>query len=163
VQRTATIESPIGRIKVTTTRRGVVEIRLRARKKAPISRSRDRAAEHLRRACRQLREYFAGRRAVFDVPLDLSSGTPFQRRVWRACASIPYGEVRSYGELARMAGCPRGARAVGQVMGSNPVPLVVPCHRVIRSDGSLGGFGSGLWVKRRLLRIEGVKGCLGGS
>jgi len=156
MQRTATIESSIGRIGVTANGRGIVEIRLRARKKIPVPRSRDRGAGHLRRACGQLREYFAGKRKRFSLPLDLSSGTLFQRRVWRACARIPHGETRSYAELAELVGCPHGARAVGQVMGSNPVPIVVPCHRVIRSDGSLGGFGSGLPVKRKLLRIEGV-------
>lgn len=155
----AAIESPIGRIVITAGRSGVVEIVLRAGKKVLPARSRGgdaRALQHLRRACAQLVEYFAGERAGFDVALDMSGGTAFQRRVWRACARIPYGQVRSYGELAGMAGRPRSARAVGGAMGANPLPIVVPCHRVIRSDGSLGGFGSGLPIKKKLLRLEGV-------
>jgi len=156
MQRTATIESPIGRIAITANGRGIIEIRFGARRKVSTPRARDRTATHLRRACGQLREYFAGKRRRFTLPLDLSGGTSFQRRVWRACARIPYGEVRSYAELAAMADCPRGARAVGQGMGANPLPIVVPCHRVIRADGSLGGFGSGLPLKRRLLEWEGA-------
>ena len=156
MQRTATIESSIGRIAVTANGRGIVEIRFRARKRLPMPRSCDRAAAHLRRACGQLREYFAGERKRFDLPVDLSPGTPFQRRVWRACARIPCGQVRSYAELGALAGSPRAARAVGQAMGANPVPIVIPCHRVIRADGSLGGFGSGLRIKKRLLGWEGA-------
>lgn len=88
-------------------------------------------------------------------PLDLG-GSDFQRRVWRAIARIPRGEVISYAELARRAGNPRAVRAAAQACGANPVPLLVPCHRVVRSDGSLGGFGGGLPMKRRLLSSEGV-------
>ncbi|NGP53505.1 methylated-DNA--[protein]-cysteine S-methyltransferase [Thioalkalivibrio sp. XN8] len=88
-------------------------------------------------------------------PLDLG-GTDFQRRVWRAIARVPRGEVISYTELARRAGNPRAVRAAAQACGANPVPLLVPCHRVVRSDGSLGGFGGGLPMKRKLLSREGV-------
>jgi AraC family transcriptional regulator of adaptative response/methylated-DNA-[protein]-cysteine methyltransferase len=88
-------------------------------------------------------------------PLDLG-GTDFQRRVWRAIARIPRGEVISYTELARRAGNPRAVRAAAQACGANPVPLLVPCHRVVRNDGSLGGFGGGLPMKRKLLSREGV-------
>lgn len=102
-----------------------------------------------------LRRYCAGEQKELDFPLDLSAGTPFQRRVWEATRAIPYGRTASYGELAWEVGCPKGARAIGQAMGSNPLPLFVPCHRVIASDGRLRGFGGGLPLKRRLLDLEG--------
>lgn len=114
---------------------------------------RDRAA--LAEAERQLREYFAGERTDFDLPVDLSALTDFDARVLRAARSIGHGEVASYGGLARRIGRPRAARAVGNALGRNPVAIVVPCHRVIRSDGSLGGYGGGLERKRELLRLEG--------
>lgn len=103
----------------------------------------------------QLDEYFAGRRRQFDVPL-APSGTAFQLRVWRGLGDVPYGETLSYGELARRLGMPNGSRAVGLANGANPLPIVVPCHRVIGSDGSLTGFGGGLELKRRLLELEGA-------
>lgn len=104
----------------------------------------------------QILDYLAGRRRTLDFPVDLSSGTPFQRRVWGAIGSIPSGRVRSYKWVARRVGGARYARAVGLALGANPVPLIVPCHRVIATDGSLGGFSSGLPIKRRLLALEGV-------
>jgi methylated-DNA-[protein]-cysteine S-methyltransferase len=87
----------------------------------------------------------------------LTGGTPFQRSVWQAILSIPRGATISYAELARRAGRPGAARAVGQAVGSNPIPLLIPCHRVVASDGGLGGFGGGLPMKRKLLRQEGVE------
>ena len=104
-------------------------------------------------ALRQLREYFAGRRIDFDVPL-LSEGTPFQRAVWQQLRGIPYAETISYGELARRVGNPKAARAVGSANGANPLPIVIPCHRVIAGDGTLGGFGGGLPTKQTLLDLE---------
>jgi methylated-DNA-[protein]-cysteine S-methyltransferase len=104
----------------------------------------------------KLQRYFDGQQVLFDEPLDLSEATAFQRRVWSAVRDIPYGETRSYGEIARQAGSPGAARAVGRAMATNPVPIVVPCHRVIGSDGDLRGFGGGLDLKRRLLEMEGV-------
>ena len=104
-------------------------------------------------AVRQLREYFAGRRSGFDLPLALE-GTAFQRAVWRALQEIPYGATISYGELARRVGNPKASRAVGSANGANPLPIVIPCHRVIAGDGSLGGFGGGLPVKQVLLDLE---------
>lgn len=102
----------------------------------------------------QLKRYFNGEAVVFDIPLDLEGGTPFQRRVRQAARDIPRGETRSYGQLAEIAGSPRAARAVGQVMARNPVPLIIPCHRVLATDGGLGGFGGGLEMKRLLLALE---------
>ncbi len=105
-----------------------------------------------------VRRYCAGEQRELDYPLDLSAGTPFQQRVWETTRAIPYGRTLSYGEVAWESGCPRGARAVGAAMASNPVPLFVPCHRVIGSDGSLHGFGGGLPLKRRLLDLEAGNG-----
>jgi methylated-DNA-[protein]-cysteine S-methyltransferase len=102
----------------------------------------------------QLEEYFAGERRDFDLPMALD-GTPFQREVWSELQRIPYGETISYGELARRVGRPNGPRAVGQANGRNPVPIIVPCHRVVAHNG-IGGYGGGLKVKRALLAVEGV-------
>ena len=104
---------------------------------------------------RQLEEYFAGSRQNFDLPLD-PSGTDFQRRVWRALLDIPYGTAISYRELARRADCPRGYQAVGQANGRYPLPILIPCHRVIGADGTLGGYSGGLDRKRFLLDLEGI-------
>ncbi len=106
-------------------------------------------------AMAQLEQYFAGRRQRFDLPLELD-GTDFQRSVWLRLAEIPYGETVSYAELALMVGRPQAYRAVGQANGANPVPIVLPCHRVVASGGGLGGYGGGLDMKRQLLALEGV-------
>ncbi|MFK3733733.1 methylated-DNA--[protein]-cysteine S-methyltransferase [Streptomyces sp. NPDC088090] len=106
---------------------------------------------------RQLERYFAGALRAFDLPLDWSLTTGFNRQVLRELAAgVPYGAVVGYGELARRVGQPGAAQAVGAAMGANPLPVVVPCHRVVESDGGLGGFGGGLETKRRLLALEGV-------
>ncbi|HEY4929259.1 MAG TPA: methylated-DNA--[protein]-cysteine S-methyltransferase [Acidimicrobiales bacterium] len=101
----------------------------------------------------QLDEYFAGTRTAFDVPMTLA-GTDFQRRVWAELCAIPYGQTISYGELARRVGNPKASRAVGLANGRNPVAVIVPCHRVIAADGSLGGYGGGLDRKVHLLGLE---------
>ncbi len=106
-------------------------------------------------AVAQLNAYFAGWRTGFDLPL-APAGTEFQRRVWRALGGIAYGETISYGELARRVGNPRASRAVGLANGANPLPIVVPCHRVIGANGTLTGFGGGLPIKRALLALEGA-------
>lgn len=105
---------------------------------------------------RQLKEYFSGRRRTFDLKLDFV-GTPFQRRVWKALLTIPYGETRSYGEIAKQIGKPTAARAVGAANGKNPVSIVAPCHRVVGSTGTLTGFAGGLDAKARLLALEGAR------
>lgn len=102
----------------------------------------------------QLAEYFTGRREAFDVPLDLR-GTPFQVKVWKALLRIPYGRLRTYGELARAIRQPAATRAVGQAAGHNPLPILVPCHRLVGKGGSLVGFAGGVTTKARLLRLEG--------
>ena len=105
----------------------------------------------------QLKAYLAGKPVRFKYRLNLSSGTPFQQKVWRAMLAIPRGETRSYAWIAKKIGKPKAVRAVGAACGANPVPIIVPCHRVVASDGSLGGFGGGLPLKKQLLRLEGVK------
>ena len=105
----------------------------------------------------KLRRYFEGQPVTFDEPLDPTIGTEFQRRVWVLTREIPRGQTRTYGELARMAGSPGAARAVGQAMARNPWPIIVPCHRVLGSDGSLTGFGGGVEMKRRMLGMEGAQ------
>lgn len=110
----------------------------------------------LQAAAAQLAEYFAGTRRVFDLPL-APAGTDFQRAVWGELARIPWGETRSYGELARAVGRPRAARAVGAANGRNPLPVVLPCHRVIGADGALTGYTGGLERKRCLLLLEGQR------
>lgn len=107
---------------------------------------------------RQLQEYFAGRRTHFALTLDLS-GTTFQRDVWAALMTIPFGETRSYAQIAEQIGKPSAARAVGAANGRNPVSIVTPCHRVVGSTGALTGFAGGLEVKARLLALEGVAGA----
>ena len=104
-------------------------------------------------AARQLREYFDRRRTDFDLPL-APEGTEFQRGVWKRLQGIPYGHTISYGELARRVGNPKASRAVGAANGANPIPIVIPCHRVIGANGKLTGFGGGLPVKESLLRLE---------
>ena len=107
----------------------------------------------MRETVRQLRLYFAGELQIFDLPLELV-GTEFQKKVWAALVTIPYGETRSYTEIAAQIGAPRAVRAVGAANGRNPIPIVVPCHRVIGASGSLVGFGGGLEWKRLLLDLE---------
>ena len=109
----------------------------------------------LMEAARQLRAYFAGQLREFQLPLDIE-GTGFQKRVWGQVAAIPYGETRSYLQIAQALGSPGAVRAVGAANGANPVPIVVPCHRVIGGKGKLVGYGGGLAMKRRLLELEGA-------
>ena len=118
------------------------------------------ASALLTRARRQLAEYFARTRTTFDVPLD-PAGSAFQRRVWDALRAIPYGTTLSYSELARRLGDPRATRAVGAANARNPIPIIVPCHRVVGASGELTGFGGGLDRKRWLLEHEGVLMMLG--
>ena len=106
-------------------------------------------------ACRQLREYFAGERKAFALPLALA-GTEFQKKVWAALRDIPWGETRSYGDIARAIGKPTACRAVGMANGRNPLPVFIPCHRVIGTNGSITGYSGGLEKKRFLLRLEGI-------
>jgi methylated-DNA-[protein]-cysteine S-methyltransferase len=122
----------------------------------PLSRRTSRFPTLVNEAQAQLLSFMEGRRSTLDFPIDLSSGSSFQRRVWRAILRIPYGRVRSYKWVAARVGGHRYARAVGHALGANPAPIIVPCHRVVTHDGSLGGFSGGLQIKRKLLALEGT-------
>ena len=114
------------------------------------------SSPRLETARRQLLDYLAGKRDTFDVPLDLSNGTAFQRQVWRVLQRVPYGKLRSYQWIAARVGGPQYARAVGNAVGANPIPIVIPCHRIVAQDATLGGFSGGLSMKRKLLSLEGT-------
>lgn len=150
-----TSDSPLGALTLLAGDDGLRGVFLPGHRHGPPPSAGD--AEHptARLAARQLGEYFAGERRAFDLPL-APAGTPFQRRVWAALAAIPYGETTTYGALAAGLGDPRAVRAVGLANGRNPLPIVVPCHRVIGADGSLVGYGGGLPAKRALLELEGA-------
>ncbi len=154
---THTVDSPVGSLTLVAAAGGLREI-LFAGDAVPDASPPDDPV--VAEAVRQLGEYFAGDRMAFDLPLD-PHGTPFQLAAWQALRAIPYGETVSYGEQARRLGHPDKARAVGAANGRNPLPIVVPCHRVIGSDGSLVGFGGGLPAKAWLLhherRVAGVE------
>ncbi|MDO1528580.1 methylated-DNA--[protein]-cysteine S-methyltransferase [Fulvimonas sp. R45] len=148
------LPTPIGRLRLVADGQGLREVWFetgRHQRKPASHWIRD--AAKLAFARIQLGEYFAGTRQVFDLPLH-PLGTPFQLAVWRALARIPYGSTISYAEMARRIGQPQAVRAVGAANGRNPLPIVLPCHRVIGSDGSLTGFGGGLPTKRFLLAME---------
>jgi methylated-DNA-[protein]-cysteine S-methyltransferase len=103
---------------------------------------------------KQLNQYLSGKKIRFSEKLDLSSGTPFQQKVWKKMLKVPFGKTVSYKKLASMIGSPKKARAVGNACATNPVSLIVPCHRIIKSDGGLGGYGGGIELKKRLLKLE---------
>lgn len=147
-----TIDSPLGPLQLVSDGKHLTAINFPGQQSAAAdSASPDRV---LRSARGQLKEYFAGQRQRFDLPL-AASGTPFQESVWQALAAIPWGEVRSYRDIAHAVGKPKAVRAVGAANGRNPLPIVVPCHRVIGANGSLTGFGGGLPRKLTLLTLEG--------
>jgi methylated-DNA-[protein]-cysteine S-methyltransferase len=151
-----TVATPLGTVGVSFSGKGITEIELpqagKGRRGGQVAAICGPSVE--RKAAKLLRKYFSGKRVTFDVPLDLQQATAFQRAVWKAAAAIPYGETRSYAWIARRIGRPKAARAVGQALGANPVPVIIPCHRVISSSGALGGFSGGLGMKERLLRLE---------
>lgn len=122
----------------------------------PTPRLASRPTPLLLRGQEQLLEYLAGARRRFELPL-APAGTPFQRRVWRALKAIPYGQTRTYRDIALAVDCPRGFRAVGMANHRNPIPILIPCHRVVGSNGSLVGYAGGLDLKERLLALEGIR------
>ena len=154
------LRTPVGVLRVTASERGVTAIE-RVSRASVVSRAKvsgrakvsPRAARHADTAVRQLREYFAGTRRKFTVPLHLE-GTEFQQQAWAAMCGIRYGHTLSYAQQAKAIGKPKAVRAIGSANGANPVPIIVPCHRVIASDGSLGGYALGLAMKRYLLALE---------
>jgi methylated-DNA-[protein]-cysteine S-methyltransferase len=150
---TVPYEAPIGRLVLECDGDVLVGIWL-PNERRNVGNDADDVPPVLKETASQLDEYFAGERTGFDVPMELD-GTDFQREVWTELTRIPYGETISYGELARRVGRPSAPRAVGQANGRNPIPVIVPCHRVLASNG-IGGYGGGLKVKRQLLAVEGV-------
>lgn len=147
-------ESPIGLLKICEENGRITRLYLQqeAPDPAPV-RKNVQHSELLSEACRQLNEYFQGRRRKFDLPVG-GAGTAFQQRVWEQLRSIPYGETRSYADIAAAIDNPRAVRAVGQANNRNPILILTPCHRVIHKNGELGGFGCGTEVKRYLLDLE---------
>jgi methylated-DNA-[protein]-cysteine S-methyltransferase len=158
----AELDSPIGPLAVAGTPRGLVRIAYHPAETvaeelaATLSPRVMEAPSRLDEVRRELDEYFEGRRHEFDLAIDWSLTHGFFRRVLRQTARIGYGSVGTYAEVARRAGSPRAVRAAGNALGSNPIPIVVPCHRVVRTGGGLGGYGGGLERKEYLLRLEGV-------
>ena len=146
------VQTKLGAFRVQFSFRGLARLEF-CEDNALLSKPKRHLPHHLEQ---QLQQYANGKPVRWNVPLDMSSGTLFQQKVWRVLMTIPHGETRSYGWVAKQIGKPRASRAVGAACGANPVPVIVPCHRVIAGDGSLGGFGGGLPMKRRLLRSEGV-------
>lgn len=158
----ARIDGPFGPVLIARTKQGLVTISFRKSddqfldELERIELLPDFAPAKLEREIRQLDRYFEGRLERFRLPVDLRSITPFQRKVLDITAKIPFGHVLSYGEVARGIGQPTASRAVGNALGKNPVPIVIPCHRVIAAGGRLGGYTGGLHIKRALMRIEGI-------
>ena len=157
------VDTPIGTLLIAATERGLCRIAYDADAEQEVERlARSfgvrvlRSASPIDPARRQLDEYFEGHRQRFELPLDIDSLAEFNRRVLQELARVPYGEVVTYGELATRSARPRAARAVGTVMNRNPLPIVLPCHRVIGSTGKLVGYGGGLERKEALLRLEGA-------
>jgi methylated-DNA-[protein]-cysteine S-methyltransferase len=159
VEAQRTISSPVGDLVLTASETGLTGVYFPASRTQPRSLRRG-TNDLLNRVTAQLEEYFAGTRTTFDLPLE-PSGTDFQLSVWELLRKIPYGVTTSYGELARRLGDPKATRAVGAANGANPIPIIVPCHRVVGSKGELTGFGGGLDRKRWLLEHEGALMRLG--
>jgi len=150
--------SPLGDILLAATDRGLAGLWFEGQRYHPDASRWPLQPGHpvLAVACEQLDEYFDGRRTVFDLPLDLQGGTPFQRSVWQALLGIPAGQRTSYAALSQRIGKPAEVRAVGAAIGRNPLSIVVPCHRVVGTDGSLTGYAGGLERKTALLQLEGA-------
>jgi methylated-DNA-[protein]-cysteine S-methyltransferase len=151
------LDTDIGSLRVGFSPAGLAEVVLPGRRRPPDPELRDQEGDIGRQVARVLRDYAAGRGLPADaaeIPLDLSRGTAFQQNVWKAMLAIPFGQTRTYGQIAAAVGKPGAARAVGGACHANPLPVLVPCHRVVAAGGKLGGFGGGLELKKRLLALE---------
>lgn len=155
---TATFDSPLGLIRVAASPQGVCGVWFEGQRHQPDASAWPTRPNHplLQQATLQLTQYFAGQRRQFDLPLDLSAGTPFQQTVWQALQSLPFGASCSYGALSAQLGRPTAVRAVSSAVGRNPVSIVVPCHRVLGANGALTGYAGGLGRKAALLKLEGT-------
>ena len=149
--------SPIGILKITAEEEYITGLSLEAQEGVKEAVAEAPSIALLQQACRQLSEYFAGIRTSFNLPIKYTVGTPFQHSVWNALREIPYGETRSYEDIAVAIGNPKAVRAIGQANHNNPILLLVPCHRVVNKNGSIGGFGCGVEVKKQLLQLEGAQ------
>ena len=149
------VASPVGKLRLVASEKGLVAIDVRNNAKQVVTAKDASAQAILITTKKQLDQYFAGKRTSFDVALDLV-GTEFQVQAWRALCRIPFGKTISYGQQAAKIKKPKAFRAVGSANGKNPIPIIVPCHRVVASDGSLGGYSLGLKMKKQLLALEGV-------
>ena len=145
--------SPVGAIRLIENGRAITSLKFVSNNPYPPPDAEAKETPLIKEAIQQLSEYFAGARKVFDVPVQ-AQGTAFQKRVWDALCTIPYGETRTYKQIAIVVSCPKGARAVGMANNRNPVSIIIPCHRVIGADGSLIGYASGLPNKQKLLQLE---------
>jgi methylated-DNA-[protein]-cysteine S-methyltransferase len=149
------VSSPVGKLRLIASDKGLVAIDVRNVKTSNDQVKNAAAQKILSATKKQLEQYFAGKRTAFDIPLDLE-GTDFQQLAWRALCRIPFGKTISYGDQAKNIKKPKAFRAVGSANGKNPIPIIVPCHRVVAGDGSLGGYSLGLKMKKQLLALEGV-------
>jgi methylated-DNA-[protein]-cysteine S-methyltransferase len=162
----AELDSPVGSLVAAATPHGLVRLAYRdvnggldevlATLASRLSPRVVEAPARLDAVRRELDEYFAGRRRTFDLPLDLSLTAPFGRQVLEACARVPFGQTSSYGRVAADAGRPKASRATGNALGANPIPIVIPCHRVLRTGGGVGGYTGGRAIKEHLLALEGI-------
>ena len=155
VRNTLVMSSPVGKLTLVASKNGLVAIDVRNNAKQVVTAKDASAQSILLKTKKQLEQYFAGKRTSFDVALDLV-GTEFQVKAWRALCRIPFGKTITYGQQASNIKKPKAFRAVGSANGKNPIPIIVPCHRVVASDGSLGGYSLGLKMKKQLLALEGV-------
>ncbi len=154
VRNELVVASPVGKLRLAASRDGLLSIDVGKAAASHRATAKDSSAQRVLATTRkQLAEYFSGRRTSFTVPLDLR-GTEFQIESWKALEQIPYGKTISYGEQAQSIGNPKACRAVGSANGKNPIPIIVPCHRVVSADGSLGGYALGLKMKKQLLNLE---------
>ena len=143
-------DSPVGLLRLESDGDALCAVRL-----APARTEPERPCPVLAETARQLGEYFAKQRRAFELPLR-AAGTPFQQQVWAALRDIPYGQTRTYGQIAAAVGRPKACRAVGMANNRNPIMIIVPCHRVIGADGRMVGYAGGVWIKEALLRLEGA-------
>jgi len=151
------VNSPIGRIYIKGTRKGICYISIskfspKLEKLIKIKQK----SSLLKKCSNQLEDYFNRKRKTFTIPLDFPEGTEFEKKVWETLQKIPYGKTWTYKMVAEKIERPKSYRAVGNAIGKNPTPIIIPCHRVIREDGKLGGFSSGVEIKKKLLKLEGV-------
>jgi methylated-DNA-[protein]-cysteine S-methyltransferase len=154
---TKRLNTPIGELRLAANEEGLVAVLFPIDEQdLPVAQGTARAREHLADACKALEEYFAGRRTTFEDVKLAPAGTEFQQQVWQALGRIPFGRTVTYGHIASRIGRPKAVRAVGLANGQNPLPIIVPCHRVIGSNGALTGFGGGLPTKKWLLEFEGA-------